>query len=73
MTHAPTTPEETEDDALVPSEFISAKEAARLLTLSRSRVYELMDEGVIPSARLGRRRVIPEARFRELLSELMAG
>ena len=52
--------------------FVSAKEAARLLSLSRSRVYELMDEGTIPSTRLGRRRVIPVAALHDLAAQLQA-
>lgn len=56
--------------------FISAKEAAPLLTLSRSRVYELMDDGTIPSVRLGPKggkRMIPVAAFQDLLRRLQEG
>lgn len=71
MTHAPATA--TDDGEQSPSpRFITAKTAASLLGLSRSRVYELMDEGVIPSARLGYRRMIPAAAFNALLDELQA-
>lgn len=50
--------------------FVSAKEAARLLSLSRSRIYQLMDDGTITSHRLGRRRVIPADALANLAAEL---
>lgn len=67
MSHAALTDDES--PAQMPL-FISAKEAARLLALSRSRVYELMDEGVIDSFRLGRRRVIPVNAVHEFADRL---
>jgi excisionase family DNA binding protein len=38
--------------------FVSALEAARLLGLSRSRIYELLDLGQLVGAREGRRRLV---------------
>lgn len=69
MSHAALT---TDDDPGQMPLFVSAKEAARLLSLSRSRVYELMDEGLIPSTRLGRRRVIPVAALHDFAAQLQA-
>jgi excisionase family DNA binding protein len=46
--------------------FVSAKEAAVLLGLSRSRVYELMNDGTLPSARIGKLRRIPVDALHEL-------
>lgn len=60
----------TDDDPSQAPLFVSAKEAARLLSLSRSRVYELMDAEVIPSTRLGRRRVIPVSALHDLAAKL---
>ncbi len=51
-------------------------EAARVLSISRSRAYELIAEGVIPSVRLGASIRIPAAaleRFVSLLQEEAAG
>lgn len=38
--------------------FVSALEAARLLGLSRTRIYELLDLGLLVGAREGRRRLV---------------
>lgn len=67
MSHAALT---TEDDPGQMPLFVSAKDAARLLSLSRSRIYELMDDGTIPSSRLGRRRVIPVSALHDLAASL---
>jgi excisionase family DNA binding protein len=50
--------------------FVSPKEAARLLSLSRSRVYELMDAGAIESTRIGTRRVIPVSSLHAFAAQL---
>ncbi len=39
----------------------SVAEAARVLGISRSYCYELVQQGVLPSLRLGRRRLVPRA------------
>jgi excisionase family DNA binding protein len=41
--------------------LVRVEEAARLLSLSRSMVYQLMDSGVLPSIRCGTARRIPLA------------
>ena len=41
--------------------LVRVEEAARLLSLSRSMVYQLMDSGVLPSIRCGSARRIPTA------------
>lgn len=53
--------------------FVSIKEAARLLNLSRSRIYELMDQGLIESTRIGRRRVIPLDALHDFATKLREG
>lgn len=70
MTHAAT------DDASPPHTlpiFVSPKEAARLLSVSRSRVYELMDAGLIDSTRIGQRRVIPLTSLHDFATKLQEG
>lgn len=69
MTHAAT-------DASPPHTlpiFVSVKEAARLLSVSRSRVYELMDQGLIDSTRIGQRRVIPLTSLHDFAAKLQEG
>ncbi len=37
---------------------VSIPDAGRMVGLSRSRIYELMDEGTIESRKVGRRRLV---------------
>lgn len=53
--------------------FVSPKEAARLLSVSRSRIYELMDAGLIESTRIGQRRVIPVVSLHDFAAKLQEG
>lgn len=48
---------------------ISVKEAARLLGVSRSLLYAMMETGKLAYARIGRRRVIPRKAIQEVLAE----
>jgi excisionase family DNA binding protein len=45
--------------------LVRVEEAARILSLSRSTIYELMDAGELPSVRHGTARRIPVAALRE--------
>lgn len=45
--------------------LVKVEEAARLLSLSRSTIYELMDSGELPSVRHGTARRIPVTALRE--------
>ena len=45
-------------------------EVAIMLGVSRSTGYELVHQGVIPAERLGRRLVVPKARFDAWLNSL---
>ena len=49
------------DDAisLVDDGLMTIRQAGEWLQLSRSRLYELMDDGSLPSVRIGRSRRIP--------------
>ena len=44
--------------------LVRVEEAARILSLSRSTIYEMMDSGELPSVRWGTARRIPMAALR---------
>jgi excisionase family DNA binding protein len=44
--------------------LVRVEEAARLLSLSRSTIYEMLDRGELPSVRCGAARRIPLAALR---------
>jgi excisionase family DNA binding protein len=46
---------------------LKVEEAAQMLGISRGLAYELVNQGVIPSLRLGRRIVVPRYALEELL------
>lgn len=48
---------------------VSIHDAARLTSISRSRLYELMGEGKLPSKTIGRRRLIPYAALEALMAD----
>lgn len=50
----------------------SPAEAAHALGISRARLYQLLDDGTIPSIHLGRRRLIRHEALVELLDRLEA-
>lgn len=52
--------------------LVKVEEAARILCLSRSTIYELMDSGEIPSVRHGAARRIPVAALREWVARRTA-
>jgi excisionase family DNA binding protein len=45
--------------------LVRVEEAARMLSLSRSTIYEMLDAGELPSVRHGTARRIPVAALRE--------
>jgi excisionase family DNA binding protein len=45
--------------------LVRVEEAARILSLSRSTIYEMMDAGELPSVRRGTARRIPVAALRD--------
>ena len=49
--------------------LVRVEEAARILSLSRSTVYEMMDAGELPSVRRGAARRIPVAALREWVAQ----
>jgi excisionase family DNA binding protein len=49
--------------------LVRVEEAARLLSLSRSTIYEMMDAGELPSVRRGTARRIPVAALHEWVAQ----
>jgi excisionase family DNA binding protein len=47
----------------------SIREAGEALSLSRSRIYELLDEGRLQRVKIGRRTLIPVESIRRLVEE----
>ncbi len=58
-------PEQQEESLL-----LNVRDGARLLKVSRSRVYELVHSRQIPSVRLGKRILIPRAKLARFIEEL---
>lgn len=54
-------------------ETYTVPEAAALLGIGRCMAYDLVRQGVIPAKRLGRRWLIPRARFHTWLNEQSEG
>ena len=52
--------------------FVSTKETARLLGLSRNHVYELLDQRLIDSRYIGRRRLVVMSSLRDFIAGLPA-
>lgn len=51
----------------------SPAEAAAEIGISRAKLYQLLDDGTIPSLKLGRRRLIRREALVNLLAELEGG
>lgn len=49
------------------------RQVAEVLMISRSTVYDLIGQGVIPSVRIGRCRRIPRGKFHRYVDDLVAG
>lgn len=57
--------ETTKRETMVEPLLVRVEEAARMLSLSRSTIYEMMDAGELPSVRRGTARRIPLAAIRQ--------
>jgi excisionase family DNA binding protein len=53
--------------------LVRVEEAARLLSLSRSTIYEMLDRGELPSLRCGAARRIPLAALRAWVEQQTSG
>jgi excisionase family DNA binding protein len=58
---------------LVSAGFAEVKEAGKFLSLSRSKIYELMDAGELAFARFGRARRIPWQSLHDYAARQLAG
>jgi excisionase family DNA binding protein len=69
---SPTLREEGVED--MESLFLRPIDAAKLLNVSRSRVYELLNAGSLPATRLeGRTWRIPKAAIEKMVADAMSG
>ena len=59
--------------ALVEDGLVTVSEAAAFLRLSRSTVYELMNQGILAYAKIGRSRRIPRRALVELAARELRG
>ncbi len=56
----------------VDCELLSPQEAARRLSLGKTRLYELLGSGAIPSVRVGKLRRIPTRALRAYVDSLVS-
>ncbi|HLX87176.1 MAG TPA: helix-turn-helix domain-containing protein [Acidimicrobiales bacterium] len=53
--------------------LLTAEEAGELLSLGRTKVYELMADGVLESVRVGRARRVPVGALARFVETLLGG
>lgn len=63
--------EKTQSAAPIEPLLVRVEEAARILCLSRSTIYEMLDRGELPSVRCGTARRIPIAALRAWVERQM--
>lgn len=61
------------DETLVSDGLVPLPQAMAFLSVSRSTLYELMDQGVLPYAKIGRSRRIPKRALVELAQRTLRG
>lgn len=66
------TAEKPQEQPTIEPLLVRVEEAARILSLSRSTIYEMMDAGELPSIRRGTARRIPVAALREWVARQTA-
>ena len=62
-----------ECEALVTAGLLTVVKAAEFLSISRSKLYELMDNGELPFVKIGRSRRIPRQAVVELAARGLQG
>lgn len=60
----------TATDAPIQPLLVTLPEAAALLAVGRTKLYELVSDGRLPTVRLGRRRLVPASALVALVEEL---
>ena len=61
------------DESLVADGLLSVEEAMAFLSVGRTTVYELMDKGFLPYAKIGRSRRVPRRAVVELAAANLHG
>jgi excisionase family DNA binding protein len=64
---------ETPEAGLIGSGFVGIPEAARFLSLSRSKLYQMMDNGQLMYAKFGRSRRIPRRALMQFAERCLLG
>jgi excisionase family DNA binding protein len=52
--------------------LLTPEQAARVISISRSKLYELMSAGKVPSVRIGASRRVPTASLEQYVRQLLA-
>ena len=60
-------------EALCGDGLLTVREAAEFLSISRSKLYEMMDNGELPFVKLGRSRRVPRRAVVELAARELRG
>jgi excisionase family DNA binding protein len=60
-----------DDASTLPPLFVDAREAARLLSISRSEIYNMLAAGRMGSVKHGKRRLIPMGEVHRFAESLM--
>ena len=63
---------ETERVLSIQPMLYGVKDAATATSLGRTKIYELMDSGELPSVKVGTRRLIPREALEEFAARLVA-
>ena len=64
---------EQQTDGMLSEGLVSVSQASKLLSLSRSTLYSLMDKGELPYVKLGRARRISKKALSELITRNVQG
>lgn len=62
-----------QSEDLVSEGLVTIREAAEFLGIGRTLVYVLLEQGHLPSAKIGRRRVIPKQALIRFSAERLSG
>jgi excisionase family DNA binding protein len=57
----------------IPMSFFKVEEVARLLSVSRAKVYAMMDAGELAYAKFGKSRRVPQSAIESLVTRSMVG
>ncbi len=55
------------DDTAPAPLAVDVKEAARLTSFGKTKIYQMLEDGTLPSKKIGRRRVIPYSALKALV------